>query len=400
MDNNQTLQSDQRSAAVLSAAARRVVAASRLPRPLAWCWLIAAGALIAATCCSAAEVRTLQIGDQAPDFKLPGVDGKQHALADFDQAEVLVIIFTCNHCPTAQAYEERIKKLHADYQQRNVAVVAISPNSAEAVRLDELGYTDVGDSLEDMKYRAKMQDFQFPYLYDGDAQEVARAYGPVATPHVFVFDRQRKLRYVGRIDNSDVKQVTSHDTRNAIDALLAGEPVPVEKTKVFGCSVKWADKIESARKSIEKWNQEEVSLTTIGTPGVRELVQNDSEKYRLINVWATWCGPCVTELPELVTMNRMYRRRPFELITISADGPEKKDEALKLLKQMHVSSTNYLFDSDERYELIEALDDQWPGALPHTLLIAPGGKVVYRQNGPIDAQKLKTVIADTLGRTY
>ena len=359
-----------------------------------------ATAAMIATATWAAEARSLEIGAQAPDFTLPGADGKDYGLADFSSADILVIIFTCNHCPTAQAYEERIKKLHAGYKNRGVALVAISPNAADAVRLDELGYTDVGDSLEDMKIRAQTQDFQFPYLYDGEAQQVAKAYGPVATPHVFIFDRQRKLRYVGRIDDSDVKKATSHDTRNAIDALLAGQPVPLEKTKVFGCSIKWADKVQSARQSIERWNQEEVTLASIDEQGIKTLVENESKKYRLINVWATWCGPCLTELPEFVTINRMYRKRPFELITISADGPEKEEQALEALKKLYVSCTNYLFNSDDKYKLIEALDDQWPGALPHTLLIAPGGKVIYRKNGPIDAQQLKRVIADTLGRTY
>lgn len=365
-----------------------------------WCLLAVIGSQFVPLVSAAAEVKTLPIGSAAPDFALPGVDGKTYKLADFDRAKILVIIFTCNHCPTAQAYEERIKKLHSDYKDRGVALVAISPNDPRAVRLDELGYTDVGDSLEDMKLRAEAHGFEFPYLYDGQTQEVSQAYGPVATPHVFIFDRARKLRYVGRIDDSDVKTVTSHDTRNAIEALLADKSVPVPQTRVFGCSIKWADKADSAKRSIEQWNQEEVTLTRIDAAGIKKLAQNDGKKYRLINVWATWCGPCLAELPELVTMNRMYRRRPFELITISADGPEKEEAALESLKKNYVSCTNFLYDSDDKYQLIEALDKEWPGALPHTLFIAPGGKVIYRKNGPIDAQELKTVIADTLGRTY
>lgn len=348
----------------------------------------------------ALDVKPLPIGASAPDFELPGVDDRSYTLADFGDAKILVIVFTCNHCPTAQAYEERIKKLHADYKDRGVALVAISPNAAEAVRLDELGYTDLGDSLEAMKAGAKLRGFEFPYLYDGQRQQVAQAYGPQATPHVFIFDRARKLRYVGRIDDSDVKAPKSHDARNAIEALLAGQPVPVQQTKVFGCSIKWADKAEAARRSIEKWNAEEVKLTLIDAPGVRHLVMNESKKYRLINVWATWCGPCLAELPEFVTMNRMYRRRPFELITISVDAPEKKDTAWETLQKLHVSCTNYLFNSDDKFKLIESLDNEWPGSLPYTVFIAPGGKVVYRKAGPIDPQELKTVIADTLGRTY
>ena len=349
---------------------------------------------------AAREPQTLELGSRAPAFNLPGVDGKNHAQKDFSDAKILVVIFTCNHCPTAQAYEERIIKMHEDYRDQGVAIVAISPNDAKAVRLDELGYTDVGDSLEDMKLRAEEQGFKFPYLYDGETQEVSEAYGVIATPHVFIFDQDRKLRYVGRIDDSDVKEVTSHDARNAIDALLAGKEVPVPKTRVFGCSTKWSDKRADAKASLEKWNQEPVSVEKIDAETLQKLVANDSDKYRLINVWATWCIPCLDELPELVTMNRMYRRRPFELITISADDPAMKERVLEVLKENHVSSRNLLFNSDDRDKLFDSVDPEWEGGLPYTLLIAPGGEVVYRKHGEFDPLELKREIVDRLGRTY
>jgi thiol-disulfide isomerase/thioredoxin len=290
--------------------------------------------------------------------------------------------------------------LHADFKDRGVALVAISPNDPLAVRLDELGYTDVSDSLEDMKIRAKDRGFAFPYLYDGETQVVSRAFGVLATPHVFIFDADRRLRYQGRIDDADVGEVKSHDTRNAIEALLAGQPVRVATTRVFGCSTKWSDKRPSAVESLAKWNAEEVSVQTIDAAGVRKLVQNDSPNLRLINVWATWCVPCVEELPELVTMNRMYRKRKFEMITISLDDSKEREAVLKRLQEKHVSATNYLFSSDDRDALAEALDKQWPGPVPYTILVAPGGKIVYRKHDAIDPLALKKFIVEQLGRTY
>src|SRR5687768_10538887 len=167
---------------------------------------------------SQADHKTLAIGSPAPDFKLPGVDGKTYSLSSFKNAGVLVIVFTCNHCPTAQAYEDRIIQLTKDYSAKSVAVVAISPNDPKSVRLDELGYSDMSDSFEEMKARAKQKHYNFPYLYDGDAQATAMAYGPVATPHVFIFDKTRKLRYQGRIDNVEkpTKTPTELNTRDAI----------------------------------------------------------------------------------------------------------------------------------------------------------------------------------------
>jgi len=353
------------------------------------------------TSLAAAEVKTLEIGASAPDFALPGVDDKVHRLSEYDKAKVLVIIFTCNHCPTAQAYEDRIKKLAADYKGKGVVLVAISPNDPKAVRLDELGYTDMSDSLEEMKIRAKDKKFNFPYLYDGDKQEVSKAYGPVTTPHVFIFDAERQLRFVGRIDENerDPNAVKSQDTRNAIEAILAGQPAPVEKTRTMGCSIKWSDKRDSAKQAFEKWAQEPVSVQTAGLDALKPLLKNETDKLRLVNFWATWCGPCVREFPELVEINRMYRGRDFEMVSVNLEGPKLQDKVLSFLKKYEASFTNYIYDGDV-YALMDLVDPKWPGAIPYTVLIKPGGEIFYRHLGAIDALEVKKAIVDYLGRTY
>ncbi len=182
----------------------------------------------------------------APDFHLQGVDGQRYSLASFRSARVLVVVFTCNHCPTAQAYEDRLIQLTKDFSPKGVLVVAIMPNDPRSISLDELGYTDMGDSFEEMKIRAAAKQFNFPYLYDGETEATALKYGPVATPHVFIFDAERKLRYSGRIGDTEkpTKTPASSDTRKAIEALLAGRPVMPETTKVFDCSIKWTEKTD------------------------------------------------------------------------------------------------------------------------------------------------------------
>lgn len=346
-------------------------------------------------------LKPLAIGAAAPDFNLPGVDDKNHQLADFNSANVLVVIFTCNHCPTAQAYEERIMNFVKAYKSRGVAVVCISPNDDKALRLDELGFTDVSDSLADMKVRAADRKFNFPYLYDGETQKVALAFGCLATPHVFVFDKNRHLQYQGRFDDAEVGPVKSHDTINAVEALLAGKAVAVATTRVRGCSTKWSDKRSQAAEHLAKCNSEAVSLEKADLKIVRELAENKkSDKYILVNLWATWCGPCVAELASFVEMHRMYRKRNFEMVTISVDQPEEAAKALAALKEHHASCRNFIFTGENQDDLAEAIDKAWPGPVPHTVLIAPGGKIVYRKNGEIDPKALKKVLADTLGRTY
>lgn len=350
------------------------------------------------------EHPTLAIGASAPAFNLSGVDGKTYNLASFANSKILVIVFTCNHCPTAQAYEDRLIKLTSDYASKGVAVVAISPNDPKSIRLDELGYTDLSDSFEEMKVRSQQMNYNFPYLYDGDTETASMAYGPIATPHVFVFDEERKLRYNGRIDDTEkpTKTPNSTDARNAIEALLSNTEVAVKTTKVFGCSVKWAEKGDWIEKAKTDWANEPVTLELITEAGIKDLLKNNSDKLRLINVWATWCGPCVTEFPDFITMNRMYRGRDFEFVTISADEPTKKEKALQFLKKKQASNTNYIFNIDDKYKLIEAIDPKWQGALPYTILVEPGGKIVYAKQGPIDPLKMKMMIVENalIGRYY
>jgi peroxiredoxin len=347
-------------------------------------------------------VPTLATFAKAPDFDLPGVDGKRYSLASFAKAKVLVLVFTANHCPTAQAYEERIARLDADYAARGVQLVLVSPNDPLALRLDEQGYTDLGDTFDEMKERARERGWAFPYLYDGETESMSRQYGPVATPHVFVFDAERRLRYAGRVDDKEnPAKATTHEARDAIEAVLAGKPVAVETTKVFGCSVKWADKRGSVKDGFARWALEPVALDPVDEAGVRALVKNDGgKKLRLVNVWATWCAPCVIEFPDLVALHRIYRGRDFEVITLSADEPEKKDKALEFLKSQQASTKNYAFDKGDPYALIEAVDPQWQGALPHTILVAPGGEVIYRSEAAFDTRQLRRAIVGWVGRYY
>jgi thiol-disulfide isomerase/thioredoxin len=347
---------------------------------------------------------TLAIGSKAPSFSLKGVDGKTYTLASFSKYNILVIVFTCNHCPTAQAYEDRIIQLAKDYKPKNVAVVAINPNDPAAIRLDELGYTDLSDTYAEMKLRAVRKKFNFPYLYDGGTQATARAYGPVATPHVFIFDKERKLRYQGRIDDVEkpTKTPNTFDVRNALDELLENKAVTVKTTKVFGCSIKWAEKKDWVTKAHEDWAKEPVNLEPIDETGVKELLKNNSDKLRLVNIWATWCGPCVVEFPEFVAMNHMYRGRDFEFVSICLDDIAKKDKALKFLKDKQASNKNYIFNIDDKYAFIEAINPKWQGALPYTMIIEPGGKIIYANENIIDPPKIKTLIVDSppIGRYY
>jgi len=356
--------------------------------------LLSTGPLLAA---DDASIKTLEIGAKAPAFQLPGVDGQTYSLSDFDKSKVLMVVFTCNHCPTARAYESRLKQLVTDFGDKGLPLFAISPNDENSVRLDELGYTDLSDSFDEMKIRAKDAGLNYPYLFEGDRTGIARAYGPTATPHVFLFDADRALRYFGRIDDNERESLVKvQDARRAIEALLAGREVPVAKTKAFGCSIKWAGKSDTVKAFMAKLAAEPVNVELADADTLKALRKNDSGKVRLINVWATWCGPCITEFPDLVTINRMYRHRNFELISLAANFPDEKAEVLQFLKKQQASQKNLLFGDKDKYKLMEAFDPEWNASLPYTLLIAPGGEVLYKAQGPIDPLELKRRIVKAL----
>jgi peroxiredoxin len=177
---------------------------------------------------------TLQLGDSAPDFSLPGGDGRTYSLVDFADSSVLVIVFSCVHCPYVIGNEERMLQFDADYSPRGVKFVAINSNA-------ETTYAD--DSFEGMVARSAERGFKFPFLHD-QSQEVAMAYGALRTPHFYVFDAQRKLRYTGRMDDNprNPGKETTHELRDAVDALLEGREVEVPLTNPLGCNVKWSGK--------------------------------------------------------------------------------------------------------------------------------------------------------------
>jgi hypothetical protein len=348
------------------------------------------------------EHKTLEIGNSAPDFNLMGVDGKTYSLASFKNAQILVIVFTCNHCPTAQAYEDRIIRLTTDYSNKKVAVVAIMPNDPDCLRLDELDFSDLGDSYEEMKIRAKEKKFNFPYLYDGKTETVSRAYGPIATPHVFIFDKERKLRYEGRIDDMEnpFRIPQSTDARNAIDALLNDHEVPVKTTKVFGCSIKWSEKKDLVDKARETWAKEPVHLERIDKDSIKTMMKNTTGKLRLIYIWATNYGSGMQEFPDFITINRMYRDRDFEFISICADEPANRAKAINFLHMQQASNSNYFIHNIDRRTMIKEVDPSWQGALPYTILVEPGGKIVFAKAGVVDPAKLKRTIVNNslLGR--
>src|SRR6266850_2172210 len=364
-------------------------------------WRLVFSLLLASAAWGQTNHPILAVGSPAPDFSLPGADGRIHRLTDFAASPVLVVVFTCNHCPIAQMYEQRIQQLETDYRDRGVAVVAIEPNDPKALRIDELDSSDISDSLDEMKIRFEYKHLHYPYLYDGETQALTRAYGPQATPHVFVFDKDRKLRYEGRMDNSYRKEmVNTQDARNAIDALLANREVPVKHTGVFGCSTKWQEKAASRTQALRKIEGQPVKLEMATAVDLKRLRENPAKRMTPISFWATWCGSCIDEFTDFQDTFQMYKDRDLELVTVSANMPDEKPSVLRMLEKKHATSRNLLFASDDTAALQAAFDPTWESAVPYTVLIDADGRILYKNLGTVDMLELRRTILANLPSDY
>lgn len=370
------------------------------------------GLLLLALCglVSAQEVpKVLPIGSDLPSFSLPGIDGRTHSEKEYAGATLLCLVFTCNHCPDAVASAARIEKIHKDYKEKGVALVAVNANNPNSLRPDELGYSPFNDSFEEMTPFAESYGWTFPYLYDGEKQVLATACGAQSTPHVFIFDEKRKLRYTGRMDDGrrSSKPVEKSYVRDALDALLSGREVEVPVTRSFGCSTKWLFKKNTVAKDQEAWEKLPVTLDTLDETLAGKLRKNESGNVRVINFWSTTCGPCIAEFPDLVETYRRFQNRNVDVITISLDPAEDKAKVRKFLESRHASlsprtrpsmekegrtSNNYLWTGGNPDTLAEAIYPEWTGALPLTLVLSPEGKVLWSHGGLVDVVELRTEI--------
>jgi thiol-disulfide isomerase/thioredoxin len=335
----------------------------------------------------------IAIGSQAPSFSLMGTDGVLHTSAEWKSSSVLVIAFLCDHCTESQLYEARLNKLAESYSGKGVAVVAIQSSNPKAFSEKDLAWSDVGEELADMKERAAFRKFHFPYLYDGDTGATAVAFGASVAPSIFILDKDRKVRYSGRIDDDPAEGPrTVHNASAAVDALIAGSPIAEPTTAAVGCALRLG-----ANTSInDATAPEPVSVALATTAALSSLRHNPTGKLLLVNFYATWCGPCVTEFPDLMATNRMYRGRPFSFTTVSSNVPDEQPQVLKFLQKMNASTNNLLYGSDDIYAMQDAFDPDLGAAVPVTVLLAPNGGVLFHEQGEIDLMEIRRAILANL----
>jgi hypothetical protein len=324
-------------------------------------------------------------GTAAPDFALMGTDDKIHTLGEFSRGKVLVVMFESVHCPVSENYEGRMRALYDTYHGKGVEFVAINPNNPAAVRLDELGYTDLTDSPEDMKIRVRDRQIPWPYVSDGETQATAQKFGAVATPHIFIFDQDRKLRYEGRIDdNQNESLVKVHDAHDAIEALLAGGSVVVPHRPAFGCSTKWLSKAGDVEREMTRIHAEPVALTAATSTDLTSLRANSGDKVTVLHFWSTSSPRGEKDFADLQTTWRMYRGRSFSYVTVNTDPPDTAAKVTDFLQRQYASSRNLQLSPADLKTAQSAFGSEWKPEEEFTAVLAPGGKLVYARKGPLD----------------
>jgi thiol-disulfide isomerase/thioredoxin len=310
-------------------------------------WVVLFVVVMTASYAGAGEFNTkISVGDACPNFtNLPATDDKSYSLADFKNKELLLIVFTCNHCPVALDYEDRIIAFAKKYAEK-VGVVAISVSKEE------------DDLLPEMKKRARDKGFPYPYLRD-DSQKIGRALGAYVTPQFFLLNKERKVVYMGLMDDEqNPKKVKEHYLADAVDAVLKGGKPAKAETQPFGCTIEYA----------------KVSLKAVPFADVEAAVKALQGKVVVIDFWATWCLPCKKEFPGLVELHRKYAADGVACMSVSIDDAEDQAAALKFLKSKDATFANFLVvEEDSKWKKKWAI-----GGVPVVFVYGRDGKLAKR----------------------
>ncbi len=362
-------------------------------------------------------VQKLQAGDPAPDFSLPGADGKTYSLASFKHADVLAVLFMANHCPTSQMCQDRVIALVEKYRKQSFALVAISPSDPAAVMPHQLDRSDVGDSLAEMILRAREKKYNFPYLYDGRTQATTLAFGPSVTPHLFVFDKARKLCYDGRWNLMLFDERSPSFAAKAIDTLLAGKTLRKASYSAYGSPIRWGYLRRQADQAAAQWNRRPVTLTDLAAPAARKLIANDSPLLRVMCFWSLNDAGTTAQFPRLIALRRIYQHRPFELITVNLDPPGRRKDVLAFLKTHHAAApepskyrrpnappaVSNVFKTGNGKLFVSPRDSSSPktdvrktsaSGVPKVLVIMPGGEVLHTHAQTVDVRTLRKQITE------
>ena len=345
----------------------------------------------------------MAIGAAAPEFELNDLSGQSHSLKSY-RGKPTIVAFVSARCPISNLYKDRIKAIADDYTKRGVNFVGINSNADE--------------TIDEVRAHAEENKLGFTILKD-EGNVVADAYAAERTPKVYVIDGEGVLRYRGRIDNSqNIRLVKQNDLRAALDELLAGKPVTVADTQAMGCIIKRVQDLAqsktakpapgkatqpatakpAANKPSTTASSAAVNVALLKPAAFADMIKKSAGKVTIVNFWATWCGPCVAEFPEFVKLDDEYRAKGgVRFVHITADdSTDLKTKVIPFLKKQQSHADQFLQDTEDPQEMIDAVFKEWSGVLPATFVYDKTGKMVFHRLGIIDRDVLISEIEKAL----
>jgi peroxiredoxin len=322
------------------------------------------------------------IGKAAPDFTLTDLKGQNHSLRDY-RGKIVALGFISTNCPISNDYNARMRAIAEDYGKQNAVFLGINSNFNEPVT--------------EIKAHAAKNNLPFTILKD-EGNKVADAYGAQRTPEIFLIDNEGIVRYHGRIDNSrEVRRVNRQDLRAALNELIEGKAVSVTEGKAFGCPIKRSQDAKKIKAGSTKAKSTEPKIAMLKPADFNKYKDAAKGKVLVVNFWATWCGPCVAEFPELVAIDAKYRDKGVKLVGISVDEvAEIKSKVVPFIKEQKAAFDILVQDSDDPEELINLIDKNWQGTLPTTFVFDKQGAIAYTRYGILDRDLLLEAIEKAL----
>jgi hypothetical protein len=331
-----------------------------------------------------------------PPFSLMGINGEIYEQSDFVDTKLLALVFLSNHCKVSQLFQGHLIELTKKFANE-VVILAISPNYEQAILPDNLAYSDLGDSFEDMRKRAVRMKYNFPYLHDGEKQNLTKAIGVRITPTVYLYNKKRELFYVGRIGNVDTpNKMETSELYLAIMEGLQKEEVPFKRTKVFGSSIKTKDHLLLAEQVRKRDAGESVKVSQADARKLKFFLTHNTNKPKLFYVWQSDDKHSRDNLMKLSFLYKIFRKRGLRLITVCIAKTDEKNIILELLEKTQLSSTNFIAYGHHVSPLSRIIPTDLEKVTPYYRLLGSDGKMLIGKQGEISKDILRVEILHAL----
>ncbi len=331
-----------------------------------------------------------------PEFLLLGVSDKYYEKNDFSKSGNLGIVFLSNHCRISQKFQDYLVDLKKIMDSTDNDFFVVSPNNESAIDPDDQAYSDLGDSFLEMKTRAKHKNYNFPYLYDGERQELTNALNVKITPSAFVFNKDRKLIYFGRIGvHEKVKSINELDFYKALmrDKL----ETTLIKTPLFGTKVRVADDIKTTEAKLKRYSQETVKLSVLEKRNIEFIRRIEIGKLKLIYIWANNDSQKRDNLITISNVHKIYRKRGLSVITICIESSDNVNLIKSELEKSQMSALNFLVEGKDFSPLTTLVPNSVKSITPLCVLVN-NQNVIHHQIGKVENHILRRKIVDYLGQ--